>query len=171
MPVSERSEVGMSIWEPLCELVMVTWLATGAPSFSQVISGMGEAYNIQAITKNRDTALPPAYHHKWRSPVCHITLCLDYYKSFIFFMGYCHKKVAQCEDECSIKFTRSLPRSKTPDNYTWTWFTLNIDSNLQQIEYNHMTQSSLYITSSSMRLPNYDYGRYSGCLWAYVLQM
>lgn len=43
MPLSDRLEVGMSSWETFSELVIVTCLATGTLSFSQVMSGKGEA--------------------------------------------------------------------------------------------------------------------------------
>ena len=43
MPVSVRSDVGISSWDPWFELVTVTRLETGTPSFSQTISGKGQA--------------------------------------------------------------------------------------------------------------------------------
>lgn len=43
MPLSDRSDVGMRSCEPLSEFVIVTCLNSGTPSFSQVISGNGEA--------------------------------------------------------------------------------------------------------------------------------
>jgi len=44
MPVSVRSAEGISSWDVPSVLLMVTFLETGAPSFSQMTSGQGEAY-------------------------------------------------------------------------------------------------------------------------------
>lgn len=45
MPLSDLSDVGINSWDPLSELVMVTCLANGIPSFTQIIAGIGDAFN------------------------------------------------------------------------------------------------------------------------------
>lgn len=43
MPESDLSEEGMSSWEELSELLIVTLFMTGMLSFSHMISGSGDA--------------------------------------------------------------------------------------------------------------------------------